>query len=279
VTAGAAVAASPKGLVAGKPIVFPLVGKALLTGSWGDPRPNGRHAGEDIMAPRRAPVLAAESGRIKWWRTSALAGCMLYLYGESGTTYLYVHLNNDRTLKNDNQGGCNAGTTYVADDGAVVEAGELIAWNGDSGDAEGNPHLHFEVHPGNGGDVNPLPYLKAAERRLVPGRLGARFAAGLRGTLSAAGDGGLTLEATAMRWWPGGRWTEIDAQPVEVAVPQEASMDADVLAMVEGAARRYPAARSEAVTLTVITAPAKATAAALRGEPRALTASRIVKSG
>jgi hypothetical protein len=272
------VAASPKALVAGKPMVFPLVGKAVLTNSWGDPRPNGRHAGEDIMAARRTPVVAAEAGRIKWWRSSLLAGCMLYLYGESGTTYLYVHLNNDRTLENDNEAGCDADTTYVADDGARVEPGEQIAWSGDSGDADGNPHLHFEVHPGNGVDVNPVPYLKAAERHLFPGKIGARFCVGLRGTLAAAGDGGLTLEATAMRWWPGGRWTEIDPQSVDVAVPQEASMDADVLALVEGPPRRFPANRSDPAKLTVITAPTKATAAALRGERRALTASRIAKS-
>ena len=49
------------------------------------------------MAPRRALALAAEPGRIKFWTTSARAGCMLYLEGESGTEYLYVHLNNDLT--------------------------------------------------------------------------------------------------------------------------------------------------------------------------------------
>jgi hypothetical protein len=272
------VAASPKTLVAGKPIVFPLVGKAVLTASWGDGRANGRHAGEDIMSPRRTPVVAAESGRVKWWTTSWRAGCMLYLYGQSGTTYIYIHLNNDRTLKNDNQAGCKADTTYVVADGAQVEAGEQIAWNGDSGDADGNPHLHFEVHPNDGADVNPMPYLKVAERHLFPARIGARFSLGLRGTLTEAGDGGLTLEATAVRWWPGGRWTEIDVQAVDVAVPQEASMDADVLALVEGLPRRFTAGRSEPVELTVITAPAKATAAALRGEPRALTASRIARA-
>ena len=36
---------------------------------------------------------------MKWWPTSPRAGCMLYLYGASGTTYLYIHLNNDVTLK------------------------------------------------------------------------------------------------------------------------------------------------------------------------------------
>jgi len=121
--------------VNGKPIVFPLVGKALLTGSWGDPRPQGRHAGEDIMAPRRAPVLAAEPGRVKYWTTSALAGCMLYLYAESGTTYLYIHLNNDAGSDNDNRAGCKQGATFTVANGARVQAGEQIAWNGDSGDA------------------------------------------------------------------------------------------------------------------------------------------------
>jgi hypothetical protein len=275
VGAGGALAAPPK---ATKPIVFPLIGKAQLTNSWGDPRPNGRHAGEDIMAPRRTPVVAAESGRVKWWRTSPRAGCMLYLYGESGTTYLYIHLNNDQTLKNDNKAGCNEGPTYVAADGARVSAGEQIAWNGDSGDADGNPHLHFEVHPGNGEDVDPAPYLALAARHLFPARAGARFSLGLRGTVAAAGDGGLELSTTAVRWWPGGRWVEIDERPVAVAVPVDASIDADVLALVEGTARRLPTGRSDPIALTVVTVPASATLDAMRGEPGALTAARVTKT-
>ena len=34
---------------------------------------------------------------------------MLYLYGASGTTYMYIHLNNDLTMKNDNRGKCVPG--------------------------------------------------------------------------------------------------------------------------------------------------------------------------
>jgi len=277
VGAGAALAQAPKPAPA--PIVFPLVGKAQLTSSWGDPRPNGDHDGEDIMSARRAAVLAAESGRIKWWRTSPRAGCMLYLYGESGTTYLYIHLNNDETLKNDNRAGCAAGTTYVAADGARVVAGEQIAWNGDSGDADGNPHLHFEVHPGNGDDVDPIPYLKSATRVLFPARAGARVSVGLRGTLAAAGDGNLELIVDSVRWWPGGRWTEIDARAVSVAVSTEAAIDADVLALVDGVARRFPAGRSQPLALTVVTTPAPVTLAMQRGEPGALSAARVTKSG
>jgi hypothetical protein len=277
VLAGVAAAATPsRGLVNGKPVVFPLVGKALLTGSWGDSRPQGRHAGEDIMAPRRAPVLAAEPGRVKYWTTSALAGCMLYLYGESGTTYLYIHLNNDAGSGNDNRAGCKQGATYTVATGARVQAGEQIAWNGDSGDAAGNPHLHFEVHPNDGVDVNPLPYLKAAVRLLFPARAGQQVTVGLRGTLASAGDGLLELRATHVRWWPNGRWTELDPRAVTVAVPDEAVMDGDVLNAVRGLPERFPAGR-EASALTIFTVPAAATGPMLRGEPGALVAARISK--
>jgi hypothetical protein len=262
-----AVAASANGAKAPTPIVFPLIGKALLTGSWGDPRPNGRHQGEDIIAPRRAPVVAAEAGRVKWWRSSVRAGCMLYLYGRSGTTYLYIHLNNDRSLQNDNDGGCNGGTTYVAKDGAVVEAGELIAWNGDSGDADGNPHLHFEV--------DPLPYLKAGSRHLFPAKLGTPFTLALRGTLIAADNGRLELTASAVRWWPNGRWTEIDPRPIELAVPTATPIEDDLLELAAGT-QRSPSTRV-ATALTVVTEEAMVTAAALRGDPGALTAARITK--
>ena len=55
--------------------------------------------------PWRAPVVAVEDGTVKYWE-SGLGGCMLYHYGRSGTTYLYIHLNNDLTPRNDNKGGC-----------------------------------------------------------------------------------------------------------------------------------------------------------------------------
>lgn len=276
--AGAAGTATAGGERAGaKPaaIVFPLVAKVQYWDNYGDARTNGAHAGIDMMAPRRAAVVAAEAGRIKWWTTSARAGCMLYLYGASGTTYLYIHLNNDATLRNDNRGGCKAGTTYVAADGAKVAAGQLIAWNGDSGDADGNPHLHFEVHPADGADVNPMPYLARAERLLFPARPGARFTVGLRGVPVAAGNGVLELSVNAVRWWPGGRWTEIDARPVEIVVPADAVVDAALLAALQAPERRTLASR-KASQLTVFTAPADASAEAMRGQPSTLTAARVV---
>jgi hypothetical protein len=252
-------------------IVFPLLSDVPVYDNYRDPRVNGSHAGIDIEgAPRRTPVLAAEAGRVRWHTTAPRAGCMLYLYGASGTTYLYIHLNNDRTLRNDNQGRC-ADTAYVVADGARVTAGELIAWNGDSGDADGNPHLHFEVHPKDGPDVNPLPYLKRAERLLFPGRVGTRFALGLRGVLVGVGPGRLTVRASAVRWWPNGRWVTLADRVVTLRLPAGATISRS-----EGT--RAGASRSDARDdVTVFTAPAKVTPEALRGDDFALRAARILE--
>ena len=96
-----------------RPIVFPIVGAAKYFDDWGDPRGQGRHAGNDILTTWRSPAVAAEDGKIKFWTTSSRAGCMLYLYGASGTTYLYIHLNNDLTAKRDNRGTCVPGVAYA----------------------------------------------------------------------------------------------------------------------------------------------------------------------
>jgi hypothetical protein len=162
--AGPAGAAVPR-------LVFPIVAANSYTNNFGDPRPSGRHQGIDIMAAKRSPVVAVESGRVVKYRRSSAAGCMLYLYGRSGTTYMYIHLNNDRTLRNDNRGGCRNRIAYAS--GLVsnqrVRAGQLIAYVGDSGDADGiASHLHFEVHPNGGRAVSPYEHLQRARKHLYP---------------------------------------------------------------------------------------------------------------
>lgn len=276
----AALLATPA-LTARKPvrIVFPLVGEITVDDNYGDPRANGRHAGIDMMTPRRTPVVAAEAGTVKWWTTSARAGCMLYLYGASGTTYLYIHLNNDRTLANDNAAGCVRDSTYVARDGGKVTAGELIAWSGDSGDADGNPHLHFEVHPNDGIDVNPYQYLLAGERLLFPGRLGTRFTIGLRGTPLAAGAGSISVTAASVRWWPGGRWIPLGSRMVRLQVTAATQADQSLIGAVTDPSERALAGRDADAAITVFTAPAKITPEAIRGEPDVLVAARITLPG
>lgn len=153
-------------------IVFPVVGKTTFSDDFGDPRPGGVHQGNDLVAARHTPVVAAEAGTVERWTRSASAGCMLYLHGRSGTTYLYIHLNNDLGAGNDNRGRCTPGVAYAPGlrNGQKVAAGALLGFVGDSGDADGaHPHLHFELHPGGRRAVSPYRWLKRARHLLYPG--------------------------------------------------------------------------------------------------------------
>ena len=275
--AGPAVAA-PQGGVP-DPFIFPVVGPYRYTNDFGDARAQGRHEGNDILAPKRSPVVAVEDGKIKFWTTSARAGCMLYLYGASGTTYLYIHLNNDLTAKRDNKGKCVPGTAYATGlkNGARVKAGQLIAYNGDSGDAEGIYHLHFEVHPKDGADVDPFPYLNAATRLLfaLPTKAGKQVTIGMRGVPVSAGAGVLELSVTSVRVWPGGAWTTVPARSVELTVPADALLDQSVAAQIVAPARRLLSARS-ATPLAVFTRPAKPTFDVATAAPSALTVDHMI---
>jgi hypothetical protein len=152
-------------------IAFPVVGNVTFTDDFGAPRPQGPHQGNDIMSLRHQPAIAFEAGKVeKHFRTLA-GNCMLYLHGASGMTYVYIHLNNDLTASNDNQGGCRNGVAYAPGlaTGQSVRRGQLVGYVGDSGDANGGmPHLHFEVRRPTGVAIDPYPYLLRATRLLYP---------------------------------------------------------------------------------------------------------------
>src|SRR5438874_9558923 len=184
IAAGTAGAAPPK---VPDHIIFPVVGQVSYIDDFGAPRPGGPHQGNDLMSAKKSPAVAAESGTVKYWTTSRSAGCMLYLYGESGTIYLYIHLNNDLTARNDNRGKCVQGVAYAVKNGARVTAGQQIGYVGDSGDANGGAtHLHFEVHPNGGKATDPYPYLQGAQHLLFAAKPGTPFALTLTGTVVSA---------------------------------------------------------------------------------------------
>ena len=274
--AGAA-AASPSAQV--PRLVFPVLGTASYADDFGDPRGQGGHEGNDIMAPRRALVLAAEAGTVEFHTTSARAGCMLYLKGKSGTEYLYIHLNNDLTDENDNQGRCVAGVSYAKGlkDGAKVSAGEVIAYNGDSGDANGiHPHLHFEVHPNGGGAVSPFSYLNKARRLLFSAQAGTTFTLALTGKVANSAGEDLQVTVEHVRQWPGGRKVKQAGQKVPIMVPETASIEG--LGSAAATLSAYPALEllTKGLPVTVWTSPAKVTPAALFGARGSLAASRVV---
>jgi hypothetical protein len=269
----AAILASPSsgGPQAVPRLVFPLVADTDLWDNYGDPRGTHSHAGIDMENPWRAPVVAVEAGRVEY-ADSGLGGCMLYLYGRSGTMYLYIHLNNDLKARGDNRGGCKRDVTFAVPDGSRVAPGQQVAWNGDSGDAAGNPHLHFEVHPGGGADVDPFPHLKRALRPLFSAAPGSAFSLGLDGKLVSSEPGSVSLDVDRVRLYPGGSWLDVPTRSLELAVPPEAVIPAGLLDDVAGAnARGYKAA----VPVTAFTLKAKATRDAILGAPGVLRIGRL----
>jgi hypothetical protein len=193
-----------------KRIVFPVVGKVTFYDDFGAPRGSRRHQGNDLMAARRSAVVAVEAGTVEK-HTSGWAGdCMLYLRGRSGTLYVYVHLNNDVTRANDNRAAdCRNGVAYARGlrNGQRVRAGQLIAFVGNSGNADGAaPHLHFELHPSGGRAVSPYRWLTRARRLLFPAPPGrADETVALFGRFRSADDGALSLRVRAVRIL--GKWS------------------------------------------------------------------------
>jgi murein DD-endopeptidase MepM/ murein hydrolase activator NlpD len=135
--------------------VFPVGDPHTFGDSFGAPRMMGTeyqhaHQGTDIMAPSGTPLLACERGVITKMGSDVLGGTKIWVKGESGTYYYYAHL---------------SAFAEGMVDGLVVEAGTVIGFVGDTGNARGGaPHLHFEIHPDGGAAVNPYPLLKVVDQ-------------------------------------------------------------------------------------------------------------------
>lgn len=269
----AAASAAPAGKVP-KQIVFPLVGPAqYFANDFGAPRPQGPHQGDDIMSVRHAPAVAAEAGHVEFETGSSRAGCMLRLYGRSGTEYVYIHLNNDLTTGNDNRGSCAQGVAFAKGlrSGDKVTAGQLVAYVGDSGDADGlQPHLHFEVHPGGHAAVDPYPTLQAAQRLLFSVADGTTFTLQLTGTMTG-GDPtarSVKVKVDSARWWPNG--LKVDG------VDRTIKIDTSIASVASAADSTARVARVGQRRVTIMTAPMPATRDAQFGKPDALVAQRVL---
>jgi hypothetical protein len=258
-------------------IVFPVFGPTTYSDDFGEARAGGVHQGIDMIAPKRALALAAEPGKVKFWTHSATAGCMLYLYGASGTTYYYIHLNNDLTSRNDNRGKCVAGTAYAKGlkNGAQVGAGQVVGYVGDSGDANGiHPHLHFELHPNGGKAVDPYSWLQGGQHLLFAAPRGSPFTLELRGTVAGVTDTSIRIKAAMVNAWPMRQKQTKLKRKLLVEVPSSALVQ--TVAKIGGpgtAASLAQADTGQAVGIWTSVAPA--TLKAERGDDLALSASLV----
>jgi len=258
--------------------VFPVVGPVQYTDDFGDPRPQGRHEGNDIMAPKRSLAVAAEDGTVKFGTHSATAGCYLYLYGKSKTYYLYIHLNNDLTKGNDNRGKCGPGVSYVKGlkNGQKVKAGEPLGYVGDSGDANGvASHLHFEVHPHGGKAVDPYPYLNRAVRLLFAARRGSTFTLTVGGAVVDPLTGSLRVRIKNVRSYPDGYLYPRVNRTIAIAMPGSTLVERKANAAATIAPATIKALKKKA-PLQLWTAPGRSSLQAQMGADDALVANKIL---
>ena len=127
------------------PILFG-VSLGDLYNSWGDRRPGGRrHQGIDIMAPKGAFIISPTEAVVTRIDYGLIGGNVVYTVNPGRETFYYAHLSAFRD-------GLKVGD--------VLEAGDLIGYVGNTGDARfGAPHLHFTIYDSTG-PRNPFLRLK-----------------------------------------------------------------------------------------------------------------------
>ncbi|MFD9359116.1 M23 family metallopeptidase [Streptomyces sp. NPDC060031] len=99
------------------------------------------HTGIDFPVSYGTPVMAATDGTVRTQFNSAY-GNMAIVTAADGTETWYCHLSSTKIRS------------------GKVKAGDVIAYSGNSGNSTG-PHLHFEVRPGGGAAIDPLPWLRS----------------------------------------------------------------------------------------------------------------------
>ena len=109
----------------------PVDGPRTYGDGFGAPRYAGGyhlHKGVDILAPNGTPIVATFDGYARSDYNS-LGGNVVFVAGKYGETY-NAHL-----------------SAFSSSSNGPVQAGEVIGYVGDTGDATGIYHDHFEFHP------------------------------------------------------------------------------------------------------------------------------------
>ncbi|MGW7195422.1 M23 family metallopeptidase [Streptomyces chryseus] len=99
------------------------------------------HSGIDFPVGYGTPVMAATDGTVRTQFNTAY-GNMAIVTAADGTETWYCHLSSTKIRS------------------GSVQAGDVIAYAGNSGNSTG-PHLHFEVRPGGGSAIDPLPWFRS----------------------------------------------------------------------------------------------------------------------
>lgn len=120
-------------------LLWPVPGRYYVTSTFG-PRWGTVHQGMDISCPEGTPVVAAKSGTVSLSYRSSSAGEYIVIDHGDGMCTEYMH-----------------NSLRLVSAGEYVEAGQVIAYSGNTGQSTG-PHCHFGVRI-NGTRVDPAPFL------------------------------------------------------------------------------------------------------------------------
>jgi hypothetical protein len=119
-----------------------------ITSDFGDPRGGGarKHEGQDIMAPRGAPIVTPTEAVVIREGYGDSSGNYVYTANPGGETFAYMHLDKPSDL----------------DEGDELSKGDLIGYIGNTGNASGGvTHLHFEIHDDDGDPQDPYKRLQS----------------------------------------------------------------------------------------------------------------------
>jgi hypothetical protein len=135
--------------------MFPVLADPTLgTVSWSDtylaPRSGGRlHEGQDLLGKKMLKLLAVCDATVVELRHQA-GGNSLYLKGDDGWFYCYLHINNDDPGTDNGANQFKHAFASGLAIGSRVLQGDLVGFIGDSGNAEAvGSMLHFEIRMPN----------------------------------------------------------------------------------------------------------------------------------
>ncbi|GIJ97122.1 peptidase M23 [Capnocytophaga stomatis] len=144
------------------PLDIPL----LLSGNFGELRPNHFHAGVDFKTQGREGlnIYAIKEGYVSRIKVGAYGyGKALYITHPNGYTSVYAHLQKfapaiEAYIKKRQYARKSFEIdAYPKENELVVKKGQLVGLGGNTGSSAG-PHLHFEIRDASSNAVNPLLY-------------------------------------------------------------------------------------------------------------------------
>ena len=132
---------------------WPIDSHNIITGNYGELRPNHFHAGIDFSTNNilDLPVYAINDGYVSRIKVSSVGyGKCIYLTHADGKVSLYAHLNSycktiSEIVKKEQYNKQNFEVELFPNANTIlVKKGEIIGFSGNSGGSTG-PHLHFEL--------------------------------------------------------------------------------------------------------------------------------------